>query len=161
MPSYWPLFIHLNSIIVSYLTIILLRLIYEGKSLYVAQQCTLYKNLMSNFSSYQKIPALFCCVEMVHGLKNALMLWRHIIAGIKECFEGHASSQIPPKSTFACLGCCSWSTWCIGTQYWASHGSLGVPYLLAAIMVGLVVIVCGSSPKNSVDRSSGMSMSHI
>jgi hypothetical protein len=36
-------------------------------------------------------------VEGVHGPQNTPILWRFIIAGTKECFEGHTHPQPPPQ----------------------------------------------------------------
>jgi hypothetical protein len=35
-------------------------------------------------------------VEGVYGPQNTPMLWQFIIAGTKECFEGHTHPQPPP-----------------------------------------------------------------
>jgi hypothetical protein len=36
-------------------------------------------------------------VKGVYGTQNTPMLWRFIIAGTKECFEGHTHPHPPPK----------------------------------------------------------------
>ncbi len=40
---------------------------------------------------------IFGAVEGVYGPQNTPMLWRFIIAGTKEHFEGHTHPQPPPK----------------------------------------------------------------
>jgi hypothetical protein len=40
---------------------------------------------------------IFGAVEGVYGPQNTLMLWRFIIAGTKERFEGHTHPQPPQK----------------------------------------------------------------
>jgi hypothetical protein len=40
---------------------------------------------------------IFGAVEGAYGPQNTMMLWRFIIAGTKERFEGHKHPQPPPK----------------------------------------------------------------
>ncbi len=46
---------------------------------------------------------IFEAVEGVYGPQNTPMLWQCIIAGAKECFEGHKHSQ-PPQNCIRYLG---------------------------------------------------------
>ena len=63
-------------------------------------------------------------VEGLHGSQNTPMLWRFIIAGTNECFEGHAHPQPPQKLHPLAWGC-----------VWGARG----PFPLAAAMVVAVV----------------------
>jgi hypothetical protein len=60
------------------------------------------------------------------------MLWRFIIAGTKECFEGHKHPQPPPKNTSASLGV-------VAHPFDATARARG-PFLLAVAMVVAVVM---------------------
>ena len=77
-------------------------------------------------------------VEGVNGPQNTPMLWRFIIAGTKECFEGHKHPQ-PPKKYICKLG--RLSSIYLKHQHrgqglmWGARG----PFLPAAAMVVVVV----------------------
>jgi hypothetical protein len=62
----------------------------------------------------------FGAVEGVYGPQNTPMLWQCIIAGTKECFEGHTHPQPPPKNTSTSLGVCHPSIWSVGMERKAS-----------------------------------------
>jgi hypothetical protein len=45
----------------------------------------------------EQADVIFAAVEGVYGPQNTPMLWQCIIAGTKECFEGHKHPQPPQK----------------------------------------------------------------
>ncbi len=67
---------------------------------------------------------IFWVVEGVYGPHTPPMLWRCIITGTKERFEGHIHPH-PPKIISACLGGCHPSIQCICAVCKASCGLLG------------------------------------
>jgi hypothetical protein len=81
---------------------------------------------------------IFGAVEGVYGPQNTPMLWRFIIAGTKECFEGHKHPQ-PPKKYIRKLGRLSsiYSKHWRGAQglMWGARG----PFPPAVAMVVAVV----------------------
>jgi hypothetical protein len=101
---------------------------------------------------------IFGAVEGVYGPQNTPMLWRCIIAGIKECFDGHTHPQPPPpKKYIRKLGGLS----PIHSMHW--RGAQGLmwgargPFPPAAAMVVVVmmpVVFCAKAteiPKNATN----------
>ncbi len=67
---------------------------------------------------------IFGAVKDVYGPQNTPMMWRFIIAGIKERFKGHTHAQPPPKVTSTSLGGCNLFIQSIGAECKASCGAL-------------------------------------
>jgi hypothetical protein len=64
-------------------------------------------------------------VKGVCGPQNTPMLWRFIIAGTKECLEGHTHPQPPPKIHLLAGGGCNLFIRSISAERKASCGALG------------------------------------
>ncbi len=89
-------------------------------------------------------------VEGVYGPQNTPMLWQFIIAQTKECFEGHAHPQPPPKKYIRKPGGLS------SIHLKPRRGAQGLmwgargPFALAAAMVVAVVmpvVFCAKATK--------------
>jgi hypothetical protein len=73
----------------------------------------------------EQVDVILGAVEGVYGPQNTPMLWRFIITGTKERFEGRTHPQPPPKNTCPSSGGCHPSIRSIGAEHKASCGALG------------------------------------
>jgi hypothetical protein len=89
---------------------------------------------------------IFGAVEGVYGPQNTPLLWQCIIAGTKECFEGHTHPQSSPKKHPQARRVVSHPFDALAQVQGLMWGSRG-PFLLAAAMVVAVVTPVVFCPK--------------
>ncbi len=80
---------------------------------------------MDGWQPPEQADIIFEAVGGVYVPQNTPILWRCIIAGTKERFEGHTQPQSPPQITSAISGVCCPSIRSIGAERKASCGALG------------------------------------